>query len=59
MALLFFSSLLTLAHAFSNDDLFIRDLLNLRVVDKCDVSYVYDGEKPKIANEILESFDER
>ena len=58
MAPIFFT-LLSTVHAFSNNDLFVRDLLYLRAVDECDLGYVFDGETPKIANEILESLNER
>ena len=59
MALLFFISLWPSAHTFNIEGLFIKDLLKSTEVKQCDLGYVYDGQKPKVTNEILESFNER
>ena len=57
---LHFTSLLSLAHAFSKDDLFIKeDVLKSPDVQHCDLGYVFEGKIPQIMNEFFEAFDDR
>ena len=51
--------LLASANGLGTDDKFIDDLLTSPVVDSCDLGFVYDGDKPKITNKMLEAFSER